>query len=217
MPTVKSPAKGLLAVGLFVYFCETDALGRTPLRLLANVGVELPGASVFILTGIRNNVDIDQDALDKLSALARAQEDANKLKASELNILRRAEQWAMEEREATVKLRSEVERMITDLRELSEHLAANNMALQVLTKEARALREEVGKIDDNTLLLLTERNQPAVREAIDETSRRKRKRQHRKNLDNLLEEAATYGSGNQPLKLRNQIEREQQALDELED
>jgi hypothetical protein len=184
---------------------------------LANVGVELPGASVFTLKGIRNNVEIDEAALDKLSALARAQEDANRLKNSELNILRRAEQWAMEEREATVKLRSEVERLITDLRQLSEHLAANNMALQVLTKEVRSLREEVGKIDDNSLLLLTEHNQPAVSKAIDDTSRRKLKRQHQKNLDNLLEEAATYGSGNAPLKLRNQIEREQQALDELED
>lgn len=161
-------------------------------------------------------MDIDQTALDKLSALARAQEDANKLKASELNILRRAEQWAMEEREATVKLRSEVERLITDLRELSEHLAANNMALQVLTKEFRALREEVGKVDDNTLLLLTEHNPQAVTKAIDETSKRKLIRQHQKNLDKLLEEAATYGSGNEPLKLKNQIERERQALEELE-
>lgn len=162
-------------------------------------------------------MDIDAEALEKLSALAQAQADANRLKSSEINILRRAEQWAMEEREATVKLRSEVERLITDLRELSEHLAANNMALQVLTKEIRTLREEVGKVDDNTLLLLTEHNQAAVTEAIDQTSKRKLKRQHQKNLDKLLEEAATYGSGNEPLKLKNQIERERQALDDLED
>lgn len=162
-------------------------------------------------------MDIDAEALEKLSALAQAQQDANRLKSSEINILRRAEQWAMEEREATVKLRSEVERLITDLRELSEHLAANNMALQMLTKEIRTLREEVGKIDDNTLLLLTEHSNEAVKEAIDETSKRKRRRQHQKNLDKLLEDAAQYGSADVPLHLHNKIDRERQALEDLED
>lgn len=161
-------------------------------------------------------MDIDQNALEKLSALARAKEDENKLRASELNILRRREQIALSQIEETATLRHEVQRLILELDKLAEQIGASIAAQQLQAAQIKALREDVGKIDDNMLLLLTEHSQPAIDDAIDQTSKRKRKRQHRKNLDKLLEEAATYGSGNEPLKLKNQIDREQQTLEELE-
>lgn len=164
-----------------------------------------------------DSLPIDEAALEKLSALAQAQQEANRLKNSELNILRRKEQEALLSLEETTKLRHEVQRLINELDKLAEEIGASISAQQLLTAQIKSLREQVGQIDDNMLLLLTEHSNEAVKVAIDETSKRKLIRQHRKNLDKLQEEAATYGSGNEPLKLKNQIEREQQALDDLED
>lgn len=162
------------------------------------------------------SLPIDEAALEKLSALAQAKQEANRLQASELNILRRKEQTALLQIEETAKLRFEVKELILELDKLAEQIGASIAAQQLQAAQLKALREDVGKIDDNMLLLLTEHNPQAVKAAIDETSNRKLIRQHQKNLDKLLEEAATYGSGNEPLKLKNQIERERQALEELE-
>ena len=40
--------------------------------------------------------------------------------------------------------------------------------------------------------------------------------QHRSNLNKLKEDAASYGAGEVPLRLQNQIEAEQRAIEELE-
>ena len=158
----------------------------------------------------------DDAAIEALSRIAKAKEDDNRLRQSETNILRRREQIALDDIDQTTKLRHEVQRLILELDKLAEYIGASIAAQQLQSAQIKALREDVGKIDDNMVLLLTEHNQQAVTAAIDETSNRKLKRQHQKNMDKLLEEAATYGSGNEPLKLKNQIERERQALEELE-
>ena len=158
----------------------------------------------------------DDAAIEALSRIARAKEDENKLRQSENNILRRREQIALDDIDQTTKLRHEVQRLILELDKLAEQIGASISAQQLQAAQIKGLREDVGKIDDNMVLLLTEHSPQAVKVAIEETGKRKLIRQHRKNLDKLLEQAAEYGSSDMPLHIQNKIDREQQALDDLE-
>ena len=219
----QKPRKGPISCWPF-YLEKQTPRGRTPPTVGKRRGRAVWGVCFYPQRGLcleqdtflDGSLPIDEAALDVLSRIAKAKEDENRLRQSETNILRRREQMALNEIEETAKLRHEVQRLILELDKLGEQIGASIAAQQLQAAQIKALREDVGKIDDNMVLLLTEHSPQAVRVAIDETSQRKLIRQHRKNLEKLLEEAATFGSGNEPLKLKNQIEREQQALDDLE-
>lgn len=161
-------------------------------------------------------MDIDKDVLEVLKAQAKADDEANRLKQAEVNALRRREQMSLEEREATVKLRYEVQQLKTGLEQLSEEISATIGSQQLLVIQVKRLQELVEKIDDTMLLLLTEHSQQALQEAIEETSTRKLKRKYQRNLDKLKEQAAGYGSLEVPLSLQNKIEAEERKLEELD-
>lgn len=161
-------------------------------------------------------MDIDKDALEVLRQQIKVDEDKNRLRQAEVNALRRREQMSLDEREATVKLRYEVQQLKTGLEELSEEISATIGSQQLLVVQVKRLQELVEKIDDNMLLLLTEHSQQAIKEAIDETSNRKLKRKYQRNLDKLREQAAGYGSLEVPLSLQNKIEAEERKLEELD-
>lgn len=161
-------------------------------------------------------MDIDKDVIEVLKQQAEADREANRLKQAEVNALRRREQMSLDEREATVKLRYEVQQLKTGLEQLSEEISATIGSQQLLVAQIKRLQELVEKIDDTMLLLLTEHSQEALKEAIDETSTRKLKRRYQRNLDKLKEQAAGYGSLEVPLSLQNKIEAEERKLEELD-
>lgn len=161
-------------------------------------------------------MDIDKDVLEVLKQQAEIEKEANRLKQAEVNALRRREQMSLEEREATVKLRYEVQQLKTGLEQLSEEISATIGSQQLLVAQVKRLQELVEKIDDTMLLLLTEHSQEAIREAIEETSKRKLRRKYQRNLDKLKEQAAEYGSLEVPLSLQNKIEAEERKLEELD-
>lgn len=161
-------------------------------------------------------MDIDKDVLEVLKQQAEIEKEANRLKQAEVNALRRREQMSLEEREATVKLRYEVQQLKTGLEQLSEEISATIGSQQLLVAQVKRLQELVEKIDDTMLLLLTEHSQEAIREAIEETSKRKLRRKYQRNLDKLKEQAAEYGSLEVPLSLQNRIEAEERKLEELD-
>lgn len=166
------------------------------------------------------NLPIDQAAFERLSALAKAQEDANRLKQSELNILRRREQEALDNTDATVKLRHEVQRLIDELDILADEIAAYTSGQQLVVQEVRQLKSEMEQLQSNMVLLLTERNPIKVTQAIEDLENnlttKKQLRQHRRNLAQLNEQAAKYGSLDVPLKIQNSIEAELETIAELE-
>lgn len=161
-------------------------------------------------------MDIDKDVLEVLKQQAEIEKEANRLKQAEVNALRRREQMSLEEREATVKLRYEVQQLKTGLEQLSEEISATIGSQQLLVAQVKRLQELVEKIDDTMLLLLTEHSQEAIREAIEETSKRKLRRKYQRNLDKLKEQAAEYGSLEVPLSLQNKIEAEEKKIEELD-
>lgn len=161
-------------------------------------------------------MDIDKDVLEVLKQQAEVEKEANRLKQAEVNALRRREQMSLDEREATVKLRYEVQQLKTGLEQLSEEISATIGSQQLLVAQVKRLQELVEKIDDTMLLLLTEHSQEAIREAIEETSKRKLRRKYQRNLDKLKEQAAEYGSLEVPLSLQNKIEAEERKLEELD-
>lgn len=167
------------------------------------------------------SLSVDNAALERLSALAKAQEDANRLKQSELNILRRKEQEALNQIEETVKQRHEVQRLINELDTLADEISAYTSGQQLIVQEVRQLKSEIEGLQSNMVLLLTERNPIKVTQAIDELENnltlKKQLRQHRRNLAQLNEQAAKYGSLDVPLKLQNSIEAEQEKIAELEE
>lgn len=164
---------------------------------------------------------LDDAALEKLSALAKAQEDANRLKQSELNILRRKEQEALNQIEETVKLRHEVQRLINELDILAEQITGYISGQQLVVQEIRQLKREMENLQSNMVLLLTEHNPIKTRQAIDELDNsltiKKQLRQLYKNLAKLEQQAGKYGSLDVPLKLQNSIEAEQEKIAELEE
>lgn len=163
----------------------------------------------------------DDEALTRLSQLAQAQQEANRLKASELNILRRKEQVGLDEREATVKLRAEVGAMILALRELSEEIVAGRLALQLISRRIDELTKQQEQIESNMILLLTEHSPERVRQAAEiaetDLSRRRLIRKYRDNLDKLQEQAAEYGPLDVPLKIQNAIEMIKGKIAEIEE
>lgn len=169
----------------------------------------------------RKNVEIDEAALEKLSALAQAKEDANRLKQSELNILRRREQIALDDIDQTTKLRYEVKRFIIELKKLADEIVASSLGQKLVLLEVRQLKSEMEQLQSNMVLLLTERNPVKITQAIDELDNiltiKKQLKQRRKNLAQLEEQAAKYGSLDVPLKLQNSIEAEQEKIVELEE
>lgn len=160
-------------------------------------------------------LDLESEAaLEKLSALAKAHEDANKLKASEINILRRREQIALNEIEETTKLRQEVRDFNHSIKIMTEELVASVALQQLQMKKFQALEDEMEEMRNNMLLLLTEHSPQAVKEAVDELTRRKLLKKYQKNLDKLKEQAAEFGL-EIPLRILNAIEKEQQNIDDL--
>lgn len=164
---------------------------------------------------------IDDATLDRLSALAQAQQEANRLKNSELNILRRKEQEALNQIEETTKLRHEVQRLINELDKLADEIAASSLAQKLVAKEVSQLKSEIEQLQSNMVLLLTERNPVKITQAIDELdgilTLKKQLRQHKRNLAQLQEQAAKYGASDTPLKLINSIESELDKIAEIEE
>lgn len=178
---------------------------------------------VFLINVADIGIDIDQAALEKLSAHIKAQEEANRLKISEINILRRREQLSLDEREATVKLRAEVERLVTALRELSEEIAANRMANQLtgqrLAQKIELLNQEVADVEKGLYSALS-RDIAEMRKSRDKLGthigRREELQTHYHNLEKLQAQAAKFGPLDVPLKIQNQIEELQNKINELE-
>ena len=168
---------------------------------------------------------LDDAALERLSALATAQLDANRLKQSELNILRRKEQEALSQTEETTKLRHEVQRLINELDTLADEIAASILAEKLMAREVGQVKSQMERLESNMVLLLTERNPVKITQAIDQLENsltlKKQLRQHKKNLEHFQEQAAGYGSLDVPLKLTNQIEAELEKIasikEQLED
>lgn len=166
-------------------------------------------------------MEIDEAALEKLSALATAQLDANRLKQSELNILRRKEQEALNQTEETTKLRYEVQRLINELDKLADEIAASILAEKLMAREVGQVKAEMEQMQSNMVLLLTERNPVKITQAINELDNigtlKKQLRQHKRNLGQLQEQAAKYGALDTPLKLTNSIESELEKIAEIEE
>lgn len=163
----------------------------------------------------------DDAALERLSALAQAQLEANKLKQSEINILRRREQIALDDIDETTKLRHEVQRHIIELDKLANEIAASLLAQKLVGMEIRQLKAEMEQLQGNMVLLLTERNPVKITQAIDELDTiltlKKQLKQHKRNLAQFQEQSAKYGQLDIPVKLINSIEAEQDKIAELED
>lgn len=166
-------------------------------------------------------MEIDEAALEKLSALATAQLDANRLKQSELNILRRKEQEALNQTEETTKLRHEVQRLINELDKLADEIAASILAQKLQAHELGQVKTEMEQMQSNMVLLLTERNPVKITQAINELDNivtlKKQLRQHKRNLGQLQEQAAKFGQLDIPLKTTNQIEAELEKIVEIEE
>lgn len=167
------------------------------------------------------SIPLDDTALERLSALAKAQEDANRLKQSELNILRRKEQEALNQTEETTKLRHEVQRLINELDTLADEITASILAEKLMAREVGQIKAEMEQLQSNMVLLLTERNPVRVTQAIDELDNiltlKKQLRQHKKNLGHFQEQAAKYGELDIPLKLQNSIGAELEKIAEIEE
>lgn len=163
----------------------------------------------------------DDAALERLSALAQAQLEANKLKNSEINILRRREQIALDDIDETTKLRHEVQRHIIELDKLANEIAASLLAQKLVIMEIRQLKNEIEQLQSNTILLLTERNPVKITQAIDELDTiltlKKQLKQHKRNLAQFQEQSAKYGQLDIPVKLINSIEAEQDKIGEIEE
>jgi len=163
----------------------------------------------------------DEAALEKLSALAQAHQEANRLKQSENNILRRREQIALDDIDQTTKLRYEVQRLILELDKLADEIAASLLAQKLVVQEVRQLKAEMEQMQSNMVLLLTEKSQVRIQEATKELedvlTLKKQLRQHKKNLAQFKEQAAKYGALDIPLRITNQIEAEQDSIAEIEE
>lgn len=168
-----------------------------------------------------SDLPIDGDALDKLISYTKAQEEANRLKQTELNYLKRREQLSLDEREATVKLRAEVSRMITELQELSEEIAASIAVQQLAVKRIGQIEDRLLEIEQSQILLLTEHNPVKVRESAGnlEAIVTKRKQLQRKiaSLNKLKEQEALHGPGESPIILLNKIESLENQIAELQE
>lgn len=167
-----------------------------------------------------SKIGIDQDALEILKAQVKADEEANRLKQSEINLLKRREQFSIDEREATVKLRAEVERLVLELRELSEEIAGSISGGQLLGRKIEILQQEMADIERGLYAVLS-RDLAEMRRSRGQLGnhieRREEKLTHQRNLEKLQLQAAQYGPLDVPLKIQNAIEAEKQKLKEIEE
>lgn len=164
--------------------------------------------------------NLDQSALDALIAHTKAAEDANRLKQTEINLLRRREQFSLDEREATVKLRAEVERFISELRNLSEDISANIAASQLSRNKIDRLSQEIGDLEQGLYAVLS-RDLAEMRRSKDRLGQHIERRQeletHYRNLEKLQQQAAEYGPLDIPLKTSNAIEALKAKIAEIEE
>lgn len=175
-----------------------------------------------------SELPIDGDALDKLINYTKAQEEANRLKQTELNYLKRREQLSLDERESTAKLRLEVSRMITELQELSEEIAASIAVQQLTVKRLGQIETRIAQIEDRLLnieqsqiLLLTEHNPVKVRETAKDleaiVTQRKQLQRKIASLNKLKEQEALHAPGEAPITLLNKIDLLENQISELQE
>lgn len=97
--------------------------------------------------------------------------------------------------------------------------------IKQINKRLAELERRHERTDDILLLLLTERSQRKIGEAVEDleaeiaerdATQRKLLRQHKRNLAKLNERAAAYGALSVPLELRNEIEAEEETIVEIE-
>lgn len=163
-------------------------------------------------------MELDDDALNILRSQVKAQEDANRLKTAEINVLRRREQLSLDERDATVKLRAEVERLVSELRELSEEISASTSLGMLLAKRVDKLADELADVEQGLYSVLsrdlTEMARSKVRLGSNIENNEELKT-HYRNLARLKYQAARHGI-DVPLHIANAIDAEERAIEELE-
>lgn len=163
-------------------------------------------------------MELDDDALNILRSQVKAQEDANRLKTAEINVLRRREQLSLDERDATVKLRAEVERLVSELRELSEEISASTSLGMLLAKRVDKLADELADVEQGLYSVLsrdlTEMARSKVRLGSNIENNEELKT-HYRNLARLKDQAARHGI-DVPLHIANAIDAEERAIEELE-
>lgn len=163
-------------------------------------------------------MELDNDALDILRSQVKAQEDANRLKTAEINVLRRREQLSLDERDATVKLRAEVERLVSELRELSEEISASTSLGMLLAKRVDKLADELADVEQGLYSVLSRdltemaRSKARLGNNIENNEELKT---HYRNLARLKDQAARHGI-DVPLHIANAIDAEERAIEELE-
>jgi hypothetical protein len=164
-------------------------------------------------------MNIDENALEVLRQQVKADEDSNRLKQAELNVLRRREQLSLDERDATVKLRNEVERLVLELRALSEEISASISSEVLLSKKVEKLADELADVERGLYSVLSRdiaemrRNKTRIGEHLE---RKEELKQHYLNLQKLQSQAAQYGELNAPLHILNAIEAEKRIIGEIE-
>lgn len=163
-------------------------------------------------------MELDDDALNILRSQVRAQEDANRLKTAEINVLRRREQLSLDERDATVKLRAEVERLISELRNLSEEISASTSLGMLLAKRVDKLADELADVEQGLYSVLS-RDMAEMRRSKTRLGGhiegKEELKTHYRNLARLKDQAAQYGI-DVPLHITNAIDAEERAIEELE-
>jgi hypothetical protein len=160
------------------------------------------------------------EVIQQLLKMARAQEDANRIEQSKLNVERRKETATLEILSSSQHLSQDVRQLIFEVRQLLDYFRAYALKEDAIRDMFESIAERMERMERNDILLLTENNPQKRVEAAEEleqelTIKRQLKRRQR-NLNKLLEQAAEYGELDVPLKVRNAIEAEQEKIADLE-
>jgi hypothetical protein len=162
---------------------------------------------------------LDPKTLETLTAIARAQEDANRLKQSELNLKRRQETAILEQIASTQHLQQDIRELIRENRQLLDYFRNHALKDDAAQDIYENISERMERLERNLLLIFTQNNPKRSQEAQAEleielaikTELRKRQR----NLNKLQNRAAEYGAIDVPLELQNRIEAEMEAIEKL--
>ena len=160
------------------------------------------------------------DIIKQLLQVARAQEDANRIEQSKLNIERRKETATLEILSSSQHLSQDVRQLIVEVRQLLDYFRSYALKEDAIRDMFESIAERIERLERNEILLLTENNPQkrveAAQELEQELATKGQLKRRLRNLNKLLEQAAEYGELDVPLKVRNAIEAEQEKIAELE-
>lgn len=164
--------------------------------------------------------DLEDPEFKAVADLVAAQQEANRLKQSELSILRRREQIILNSIDETTKLRQEI-------RQLNDYYRKHALKEDALQDWFEVLSDRVSRLERGIMLTLMDRlDSPHVRaegevmvselNAVLNTESKKRQlMQEHTNLREYQEREAEY-AGEAPVSLLNKIKRTKEKIDKLD-